>query len=168
MPPMRSARSNVTETCNDYFSIRDGFAAVRDTSNICGPVCQKQLSSAGIINYIPQILWDVITCPCRWYLLLAHKSSYEKHLGNTSIPLKQTNRTKHRHDLWYGPNVNQNQTAKIGTPLDRCTWCSLTPVVALVVLKTTTELLLSGLHIPMKLRTRLGLEWNINVWLAAC
>ena len=39
-------------------------------------VFQKQVSRVGTSNYIPQILWDVITCPCPWYLLLAHKSSY--------------------------------------------------------------------------------------------
>ena len=27
-------------------------------------------------NYITQYLWDGITCPCPWYLLLVHKSSY--------------------------------------------------------------------------------------------
>ena len=27
-------------------------------------------------NYIPQYLWDVITCPCPWYLLLAEHSSF--------------------------------------------------------------------------------------------
>ena len=32
-------------------------------------VCQKQISKAGISNYIPQILWDVIlTFSCPWYL----------------------------------------------------------------------------------------------------
>ena len=31
---------------------------------------------AGTSNYIPQTLWAVITCPCPWYLILAHKSSY--------------------------------------------------------------------------------------------
>ena len=40
-----------------------------------GFVCQKQISMTGTSNYIPQILWDVITCPCPWYLLLALKSS---------------------------------------------------------------------------------------------
>ena len=35
-----------------------------------GVLCQKQVSSAGTSNYIPHILWDVITCPCPWYLLL--------------------------------------------------------------------------------------------------
>ena len=37
--------------------------------------CQKQVARAGTSNYIPQILWDVMTCPCPWYLRLAHKSS---------------------------------------------------------------------------------------------
>ena len=27
-----------------------------------------------VTSHIPQDLWDVITCPCSWYLLLAHKS----------------------------------------------------------------------------------------------
>ena len=35
---------------------------------------QKQVSRAGTSNYIPRILWDVITCPCPWYLLLAQHS----------------------------------------------------------------------------------------------
>ena len=41
----------------------------------CALVCQKQLSRAGLGNYIPQILWDVITCPYPWYLLLSYESS---------------------------------------------------------------------------------------------
>ena len=41
-----------------------------------GFVCQKQVSRAGTSNYIPQILWNVITYSCPWYLPLAHKSSY--------------------------------------------------------------------------------------------
>ena len=41
---------------------------------IWGLVCQKQVSRARTSNYIPQYLWDVITCPCPWYLILAHKS----------------------------------------------------------------------------------------------
>ena len=39
-------------------------------------VYQRRVSRAGTSNYIPQIMWDVITCPCSWYLLLAHQSSY--------------------------------------------------------------------------------------------
>ena len=37
--------------------------------------CQKQVSRAGTNNYIPQILLEVITRPCPWYLLLAQHSS---------------------------------------------------------------------------------------------
>ena len=36
--------------------------------------CKKQVSRTGTSNYIPQHLWDVITCPCPWYLPLAHRS----------------------------------------------------------------------------------------------
>ena len=39
-----------------------------------GVLCQKQVSMAGTSNYILQILWDVITCPCPWYLLLEQLS----------------------------------------------------------------------------------------------
>ena len=39
---------------------------------IWGLVWQKHVSRAGTSNYIPQILWDVITCPCPWYLFLTH------------------------------------------------------------------------------------------------
>ena len=42
-----------------------------------GKLCQKQVSRAGTSSYIPQILWDVITCPCPPYLLPAH-FTYEK------------------------------------------------------------------------------------------
>ena len=40
-----------------------------------GVLRQKQVSRAGTSNYIPQYLWDVITCPCPWYLFLAQHSS---------------------------------------------------------------------------------------------
>ena len=41
-----------------------------------GGLCQKQVSRAGTSNYIPQYLWDVIICPCPWYLLLVQHSSW--------------------------------------------------------------------------------------------
>ena len=34
--------------------------------NLYVVLCQKQVSRAGTSNYIPQKLWDVITCPCAW------------------------------------------------------------------------------------------------------
>ena len=45
-------------------------------------------------NYIPQYLWDVITCPCLWYLRLAHKSSY---LRSTATIRHNTDRSKGIH-----------------------------------------------------------------------
>ena len=41
-----------------------------------GVLCQKQVSRAVTSNYIPQFLWDVITCHCPWHLLLTKHSSY--------------------------------------------------------------------------------------------
>ena len=41
---------------------------------------QKQVSWAGTSNYIPQYLWDVITCPCPWYLR-PHMYSALVHMG---------------------------------------------------------------------------------------
>ena len=35
-----------------------------------GILCQRQVLMARKINYIPQIMWDVITCHCPRYLLL--------------------------------------------------------------------------------------------------
>ena len=47
--------------------------------------CQKRVSRVWTSNYIPQYLWDVITCLCPWYLLLSHNSSniptiFNKHI----------------------------------------------------------------------------------------
>ena len=56
-------------------------------------VHQMQVSRAGTSNYIPQILWDVITSPCPWYLLLAHKYSIDKRSalhGGREYKLKNT------------------------------------------------------------------------------
>ena len=43
-------------------------------------LCQKQISRARTSNYIPQILWDVITCPSPYYLLLAQHSLMMKYI----------------------------------------------------------------------------------------
>ena len=52
------------------------YVKYQTTQTTWGLVWQKQVSRAGKINYIPQYLWDVIICPCPWYLLLACKSTY--------------------------------------------------------------------------------------------
>ena len=49
-------------------------------------LCQKQVSMAGTSNYAPQYLWDVITCPCPWYLLPA---SCTTHLNSYSIAVEK-------------------------------------------------------------------------------
>ena len=41
-----------------------------------GLAYHKQVSRAGKSNYIPQIVWDVITCPCPWHMILLCKPSY--------------------------------------------------------------------------------------------
>ena len=44
--------------------------------NIWVLVCQIQVWRTGTSNYITHMVWNVITCPCPWYPLLAHKSSH--------------------------------------------------------------------------------------------
>ena len=51
---------------------------------------KKCVPEAGIrgtsSNYILQILWDVITWSCPWYLLLAHKSSFRWYPAKRALP----------------------------------------------------------------------------------
>ena len=42
----------------------------------CCDIWGVLLPKAGTSNYIPQYLWDVITCPCPWYLLLTQHSCH--------------------------------------------------------------------------------------------
>ena len=42
--------------------------------HIWGVLCQVQVSRVRTSNYIPQYLWDVITCPCPWYPLMTQHS----------------------------------------------------------------------------------------------
>ena len=37
---------------------------------------QKQVSNAGTSNHSPHNSWNIISCTCLWYPLLAHNSSY--------------------------------------------------------------------------------------------
>ena len=54
----------------------DSLFAIFQIPYICGMFDQKQVSRAWTSNYAPQFLWDVITSPCPWYLLLAQHSSF--------------------------------------------------------------------------------------------
>ena len=93
-----------------------GIYCTCPSSLICGLVCQKQVSRARTSNYIPQILWDVITCPCPWYLLLAHKSSMScwwvrfydtMHLGCIGSLVD-----KDHYDTWATTYLNGNSHIK--------------------------------------------------------
>ena len=44
------------------------------SQNNSGVLCQKQVSRARTSNYIPQILWDLVTSHCPWYLLVEQQS----------------------------------------------------------------------------------------------
>ena len=44
------------------------YSISRPTSVKWELVCHKHVLRAGTSNYIPWILWDVISCPCPWYL----------------------------------------------------------------------------------------------------
>ena len=56
------------------------------SSAVCirGLVGQKQVSRTGTSNYIPRYLWDIITCPCPWYLHLAHTLQW-RHNGHDCV-----------------------------------------------------------------------------------
>ena len=56
---------------------------------IRGLVCQKQVSTAGTSNCIPQYMWGVITCPSPWYVLLAYNFSFVK-----AVPRKYSSVSK--------------------------------------------------------------------------
>ena len=75
--------------------------AIITWNNIWGVLCQKQVSRAGPSNYISQYLWDVITCPCPWYLPLVQHSwrsltmtSDTDHMRNSQDAPDLT------HDVW--------------------------------------------------------------------
>ena len=58
-----------------------------------GVLCQKQVSRAGTSNYIPLILWDVITCACPWYLILLHNTTHtQKSIWIVRAGIKQHHR----------------------------------------------------------------------------
>ena len=63
-------------SCLNVFKTLKPKARRSALHNILGPMYQKQVSRGGTSNYIPQILLDVITCPCHWYLFPAHMASY--------------------------------------------------------------------------------------------
>ena len=70
------------------------FPVFWETRLWCTACCWSMLSGAGTRNHIQQYLWDELTCPCPWYLLLARKSSYKGitrflAIGNTIFKTKR-------------------------------------------------------------------------------
>ena len=63
--------------CQRKFTVLHSPLSARERGNCMSTQCtHKQVSRTGTSIYIPQILRDVITCPCPWYLLLAHNTLY--------------------------------------------------------------------------------------------
>ena len=74
--PFSTHDSKIQKSANCMRDSREALCLCVQVINrtIWGFVCQKQASSAGTSNYIPQILRGVITCNYwSWYLLLAPK-----------------------------------------------------------------------------------------------
>ena len=76
--------------------------------HVTGVLYQKQVSMAGTSNYIPQILWDVITRPCHWYLLLLQYSlsDISEGVGNLLVPLLSA--------LWFSHSDDNGTTYSCG------------------------------------------------------
>ena len=53
--------------------------------NNWGVFCQKQMSRTETSNYIPQYMWDVITCLRPWDMLLTQHISIIPHLGQAML-----------------------------------------------------------------------------------
>ena len=75
-------------------------------------LCQKHASRAGTSNYIPQYLWDVITCPCPLCSLMSHTFSIvstrihsvwrtDVRLAASWIWRQDVSKYSVRHEAWY-------------------------------------------------------------------
>ena len=56
---------------------------------------------AGTSNYIPQYLWDIVTCPCPPYLLLAHKSTHMQTVCCVYVTHDDVIKWKHFSRYWH-------------------------------------------------------------------
>ena len=91
-------------------------------------LCQKQVSRAGKSTYTSQYLWDVITCTCRWYLLLEHMSSFQVYRMISTLILTSEKICKHLVKGWileteniiypyYGPFGKANKCLTLKFPV---------------------------------------------------
>ena len=100
------------------FSQKHGTVRFTCNTVISEGLCQKHESRAGTSNYMPQILWDAISCPCSWYLLLAQQSPYLARycmqLHKTVITLRPRQNGRHfADDIFKCIFVNENEWISI-------------------------------------------------------
>ena len=96
-----------------------------DSYMVWGVLYRNQVSRAGTSNYTPLLMWDVITCPCLWYLLLAQQSTFDlRYMHFTETPWNMDmlyNLPLPTHVLGIAYNFTTNVLDAIVTPLD-CTF----------------------------------------------
>ena len=61
---------------------------------------EKHVSGAGANDYISQYLWDVITCPRPWYLLLTHNKSSIESLSCMNPHFVRDSDTPYAQRVW--------------------------------------------------------------------
>ena len=71
-------------------------------------MCRKQVSRVGTKNYIPQNMWDLITCPWPRYLLLAHQSSLICRRGTIPHEAKYVQHTSLLRSLLFSQHSTTN------------------------------------------------------------
>ena len=109
---LHQSRYHVLTCCGVWW-----MALTHGPVRTCGLLCQKQVHvyRTGTSNCIPQILSDVINCPCPWYLLLAHKSSYNLALNSilSNVRIQAIHWTNvDLMSAWQTPVVFFNQNTK--------------------------------------------------------
>ena len=130
----RSCATNLIKSMSQYFialsdkRFKNEFISVK-IALIPGELClaisldrlrapvsgsKKQVSRAGSSNYIPQYLWDVITCPCPWYLLLTNKSTIENN-SRASFTFSFTVQTQWKFRFYSEPDNDKLITIQFVT-----------------------------------------------------
>ena len=99
-----------------WFNVRYSWTPLRSILWICkciwGLVYRKQISRT--VNHTPQYFWDVINCPCPWYLLLTHKPSKVLHWNEP------------KNENWHNANfVAGNGSAYCRYKNRELSWCQL-------------------------------------------
>ena len=77
--------------------------------SISGAFSQKQVSKAGRSNYTPQVLCDVITCSCPWYLVRTQHTQFidKKLCDKTDVIVNLSPRSAAYMCQWIGSALVQ-------------------------------------------------------------